>query len=186
MEDTREPRLGSFVKVQGKFKEFAKATNYGEFDARSYYEILGMQIRLQSSVIMEESAEYDNLREKLWELKRYLMSLSEVCFGEDAHIMKAMLLGEKNDLDEDTKQLYQLNGVIHILSISGLHISIIGMGLYKLLSKLRCPKIPSVIISICFMYCLFKFINSFDGAGDQIKNPGKRQMEGIYGTFKPL
>lgn len=153
MEDTREPRLGSLVKVQGKFKEFAKATNYGEFDARSYYEILGMQIRLQSGVIMEESAKYDKLREKLWELKRYLVSLSEVCFGEDAHIMKAMLLGEKSGLDEDTKQLYQLNGVIHILSISGLHISIIGMGLYKLLSKIRCPQIACVIISVCFMYC---------------------------------
>lgn len=153
MEDTREPKLGSLVKVQGKFKEFAKAANYGEFDARSYYEILGMQIRLQSSVIMEESAKYDKLREKLWKLKRYLVSLSEVCFGEDAHIMKAMLLGEKNGLDEDTKLLYQLNGVIHILSISGLHISIIGMGLYKLLSKLRSSKIANVIISISFMYC---------------------------------
>lgn len=153
MQDTKEPRLGSRIKVQGKFKEFAKATNYGEFDARSYYEILGMQIRLQNGVIMEESAKYDKFSEKLWELKRYLISLSEVCFGEDAHIMKAMLLGEKNGLDEDTKQLYQLNGVIHILSISGLHISIIGMGLYKLLNKLRSPKIASVIISICFMYC---------------------------------
>lgn len=153
MEDTREPKLGSLVKIQGKFKEFAKATNYGEFDARSYYEILGMQIRLQSGVIMEESAEYEILREKLWELKRYLLSLSEVCFGEDAHIMKAMLLGEKSGLDEDTKLLYQLNGVIHILSISGLHISIIGMGLYKLLIKLRIPKIASVIISISLMYC---------------------------------
>lgn len=153
MQDAKEPRLGSRIKVQGKFKEFAKATNYGEFDARSYYEILGMQIRLQNGVIMEESAEYDKFSEKLWEFKRYFVSLSEVCFGEDAHIMKAMLLGEKNGLDEDTKQLYQLNGVIHILSISGLHISIIGMGLYKLLNKLRSPKIASVIISICFMYC---------------------------------
>ncbi|MDE6662108.1 MAG: DNA internalization-related competence protein ComEC/Rec2 [Lachnospiraceae bacterium] len=153
MQDAKEPRLGSRIKVQGKFKEFAKATNYGEFDSRSYYEILGMQIRLQNGVIMEESAKYDKFSEKLWELKRYLISLSEVCFGEDAHIMKAMLLGEKNGLDEDTKQLYQLNGVIHILSISGLHISIIGMGLYKLLDKLRSSKIASVIISLCFMYC---------------------------------
>ncbi|MBD5444757.1 MAG: DNA internalization-related competence protein ComEC/Rec2 [Lachnospiraceae bacterium] len=153
MQDTKEPRLGSRIKVQGKFKEFAKATNYGEFDARSYYEILGMQIRLQNGVIMEESAKYDKFSEKLWEFKCYFVSLSEVCFGEDAHIMKAMLLGEKNGLDEDTKQLYQLNGVIHILSISGLHISIIGMGLYKLLNKLRSHKIANVIISVCFMYC---------------------------------
>ena len=76
MQDAKEPRLGSRIKVQGKFKEFAKATNYGEFDARSYYEILGMQIRLQNGVIMEESAEYDKFSEKLWEFKRYFVSLS--------------------------------------------------------------------------------------------------------------
>ena len=66
--------------------------------------------------------------------------------------MKAMLLGEKSGLDEETKQLYQLNGVIHILSISGLHISMIGMGFYKMLQKIRCPKVVTVIISIIYMY----------------------------------
>ena len=148
----QEPKLGSYVRISGKFKKFAKAANPGEFDARNYYSILGMQIRLQNGIILEESSKYDNFREKLWELRQYLSALTEVCFEEDAHIMKAMLLGEKTGLDEDTKLLYQLNGVIHILSISGLHISIIGMGLYKLLQKLRFPLIINVIISICFMY----------------------------------
>ncbi len=31
---------------------------------------------------------------------------------------------------------YQLAGIIHILAISGLHISILGMGLYNLLKKM--------------------------------------------------
>lgn len=149
----QEPKLGSYVRISGKLKEFAKATNPGEFDARNYYGILGMQIRLQSGIILEESAKHSVFREKLWELRQYLSALTEICFEEDAHIMKAMLLGEKSGLDEDTKLLYQLNGVIHILSISGLHISIIGMGLYKLLHKLRCPNLLNVIISIVFMYC---------------------------------
>ncbi|MCH5255687.1 MAG: DNA internalization-related competence protein ComEC/Rec2 [Lachnospiraceae bacterium] len=148
----QEPKLGSYIRISGKFKEFAKAANPGEFDARNYYGILGMQIRLQNGVVLEESSKYDGFREKLWKLRQYLSALIDVCFKEDAHIIKAMLLGEKTGLDEDTKLLYQLNGVIHILSISGLHISIIGMGLYKLLQKLRCPIIINVIISICFMH----------------------------------
>ncbi|MCH5249556.1 MAG: DNA internalization-related competence protein ComEC/Rec2 [Lachnospiraceae bacterium] len=148
----QEPKLGSYIRISGKYKEFAQATNPGEFDARNYYAILGMQIRLQNGVVLEESSKYDWFREKLWRLRQYLSALTEVCFEEDAHIIKAMLLGEKTGLDEDTKLLYQLNGVIHILSISGLHISIIGMGLYKLLQRLRCPLIINVIISVCFMY----------------------------------
>lgn len=147
-----EPKLGSYVKLRGKLKPFAEATNPGEFDARRYYEILGMQLRLQKGVILGEGARYDVFREKLWELKKYLSALTELCFEGDAHIMKAMLLGEKSGLEGETKLLYQLNGVIHILSISGLHISIIGMGLYKLLHKLGCPRLATVLISIGVMY----------------------------------
>lgn len=154
IEEGKEPKVGSYVRVQGKLRSFAEATNPGEFDARRYYQILNFQARLQSAVIMEESGYYNQFREGLYQLKEYLAGLIEVCYEErDASIMKAMLLGEKSGLDEETKQLYQLNGIIHILSISGLHISIIGMGFYKLLSKLRCPKLVNIILSICLMYC---------------------------------
>ena len=47
-----------------------------------------------------------------------------------------MLLGEKSGLDEDVKMRYQMAGMIHILAISGLHISVLGMGLFSLLKKL--------------------------------------------------
>ena len=46
-----------------------------------------------------------------------------------------MLLGEKSVLSEETKELYQNAGISHILAISGLHISMIGMGLYAFLRK---------------------------------------------------
>ena len=42
-----------------------------------------------------------------------------------------MLLGEKGYLEEETKALYQKGGISHILAISGLHITLIGMALYK-------------------------------------------------------
>lgn len=46
-----------------------------------------------------------------------------------------MVLGEKGELPEETKMRYQMAGIIHILAISGLHISLLGMGLYELLKK---------------------------------------------------
>jgi competence protein ComEC len=64
-----------------------------------------------------------------------------------------MLLGEKGTLDKDIKSLYQQNGIIHILAISGLHLSVIGMGLYRLLRKIRCPVTASILLSISVMYC---------------------------------
>lgn len=149
-----EPNMGSYVRVQGKLRTFAQATNPGEFDAGSYYQILDIQARIQNAVILEETPSYDKFRENLYRIRCYFSSLIDICFEEkDASVMKAILLGEKGGLDEDIKMLYQLNGVIHILSISGLHISIIGMGLYKILHKCRCPQILNILFSIAFMYC---------------------------------
>ena len=39
----REPFLGETVQMSGRFKNFTKATNPGEFDSRQYYSILKIQ-----------------------------------------------------------------------------------------------------------------------------------------------
>ena len=43
-----------------------------------------------------------------------------------------MILGDKSNLEEDIKELYQQHGISHILAISGLHVSIIGISLYNI------------------------------------------------------
>ena len=150
----KEPKIGSCVCIQGKFREFSQATNPGEFDARQYYQILNFHGSIQKGKLLEESMEYDSFREGLYQIRQYCGGLLELNFpAKEASIMRAMLLGEKSLLDEEVETLYQLNGVIHILSISGLHISIIGMGLYRVLCKLRMPRIITISISLIFIYC---------------------------------
>lgn len=46
-----------------------------------------------------------------------------------------MILGERGNLDAETKMQYQMAGIMHILAISGLHISFAGMGFFRLLKK---------------------------------------------------
>lgn len=53
--------------------------------------------------------------------------------------MQTLLLGEKEEMDAEVKALYQRNGIAHILSISGLHITLLGMGCYRLLKRLGAP-----------------------------------------------
>ena len=53
----------------------------------------------------------------------------------EAGVLKTMLLGDKQDLETEVRQLYQKNGISHILAISGLHISVLGIGVYKMLRK---------------------------------------------------
>ena len=80
--------------------------------------------------------------------------LEAVC-GEDAGIMQAILLGDKAFLPEEVKKLYQKGGISHILAISGLHISFLGVGLYQSLKKLR---LPVAAAGSCTGLVLFSYV----------------------------
>lgn len=154
LERTDAPAMGSYVAVEGKFRTFSHATNPGEFNSEDYYHIMGSQGRLMESRCLAKSASCDLFRERLCQLREYLALLLQASYPrKEAGIMRAMLLGEKGMLDTDIKSLYQQNGIIHILAISGLHLSILGMGFYKILRKIHIPNMVNIILSIALMYC---------------------------------
>ena len=51
-------------------------------------------------------------------------------------VLVQMTLGDQSLMDTEIKELYQKVGISHILAISGLHISIIGLGIYKLIRRI--------------------------------------------------
>lgn len=154
MRDNKLPKTGSLVMVRGTYRAFLHATNPGEFDAAVYYGIAGQQGRTMDSILLTESAAYDHFRETLYRIRTCLSLLLDACYDErDASVMKAMLLGEKGMLDAELKELYQASGIVHILAVSGLHLSVIGMGLHKLLKRVRMPYAVNIIFCISLMYC---------------------------------
>ena len=147
------PPVGSLVVVAGDFRAFTHASNPGEFDSADYYRIMGQQGRIMNCRCLARSASYSVFRDKLNRLKEYLGLLADHCFDpEDASVIKAMLLGEKGTLNGDIKELYRQNGILHILAISGLHLSVIGMGLHRIMKRMRFPDTVNIILSAAFMY----------------------------------
>ncbi|MCA5011182.1 ComEC/Rec2 family competence protein, partial [Clostridioides difficile] len=45
------------------------------------------------------------------------------------------VLGDTGGLPEDIKSLYQKNGISHLLAISGMHMSFLGLSFYRILRK---------------------------------------------------
>lgn len=132
--------LGSTVTLSGTFMPFSQATNPGEFDAAEYYRTLKIGGRLTKASLLETGGSYWPLREGLYRLKMYFRQRLYRIFPEkEASVMSALLLGDKSDLDAELKDLYKRNGILHILSISSLHITIIGMSVYKLLRRVGLP-----------------------------------------------
>lgn len=154
MEGGAEPAMGSYVRAEGKVRCFQSAGNPGEFDSLKYYRIMEQDFKLENAKILAMGGKEHVISEGLYRLRRYFSGNLDACFEEkEASVMKALLLGEKGTLDSKTKTLYQRNGIIHILAISGLHISIIGMGLYRLLSRCGLSYRASAPLSAAIILC---------------------------------
>lgn len=133
-------KIGQQIILEGTFSHFATATNPGEFDVQRYYAAKGIGGRVRQSQILAVGEKYSFLREKLYGFRQVLHDrLAEVFPAKEASVMQTLLLGEKEELDAEVKELYQKNGIAHILSISGLHITLLGMGVYRLLKRLGLP-----------------------------------------------
>ncbi len=154
MEEQNEAPIGSRVVVRGKAQSFAKATNPGQFDSKEYYHILGMDFKLIKAEIVVRSEEYDILKESLYQIKQKSAAILEYYYTSvEEGIMKTVLLGDKDGLDEEVEAQYKRNGIIHIMAISGLHISMLGVGMYKLLGKLHLPRFVCAAVGISFICC---------------------------------
>ncbi|MBO6214593.1 MAG: DNA internalization-related competence protein ComEC/Rec2, partial [Lachnospiraceae bacterium] len=155
--DFVRPKCGSSVVVMGKKALFERAENFGQFDMAAYEQLRGKDYCLFDSRIVAESSDYDVLREGLLSLREKAAKVYSDAFNRnEAGILDAMVLGDRTSLPREIKGMYQRNGVAHALSISGLHIGIIGYGLYRLLRRLKLSRYLSTGISIVIMllYCV--------------------------------
>lgn len=152
------------VSAIGALYAFNEATNYGQFDQRSYYLARGIALKLYADEIkqVEEAG-------SIWGLVKYaLMDISRsfsdglrsVFDEKDFGILYAMLAGNRSELDDSTKGLYQRMGIAHVLSISGLHITLIGLGLFKVLMMLLKSLKFSVTASCTFVF-LYGMLTGF-------------------------
>ena len=145
--------IGDSVKLLGQLKIFQKAKNEGGFDRCQFYYAQGIDFAVSLKKIQAVKKGKTRVAEGLYRLRtRMVEVINHELSAPDSGILEAMLYGDKNELEEEIKALYLAAGIAHVLTISGLHISIIGMGLYKLLRRLRMGFAASSVIAILFSY----------------------------------
>lgn len=146
--DEAPPKVGSYVRVFGEVSPFLQATNPGEFDAAAYYRRKDCLFALRKTEITAQTKTYGQLEEFLSQMRYESDALFWKLLGEkNGATASAMVLGLKKGMDSEVKALYQGAGISHLLAISGLHLSLIGAGLFGLLKKVRLPAVLSAGIS---------------------------------------
>lgn len=78
-----------------------------------------------------------SVREAFRRLREALLLQIDAIFGETSPTMRALLLGQKQEMDAEVVKALQLTGTAHILAVSGLHLSLIAAALERLLRALR-------------------------------------------------
>lgn len=142
---------GMKILVKGTLKRVEEPANPGGFDSQHYYACRHIYYFMKNAVVRKKTESYSGYRQLLLHVKEKCRQILTAAAGEDAPLFCAMVLGDKQDLEPEMRMRYQLAGIVHILAISGLHISILGMGLYNLLKKIGLGIWPAGIFSLGVM-----------------------------------
>ncbi|MCR5785613.1 MAG: DNA internalization-related competence protein ComEC/Rec2 [Eubacterium sp.] len=141
-------KAGQIISAYGTVSLFDTAANPGNFDMRDYYRRKGIDFSIFADGWEIVNYKFNYVSEFLCKLREGLKTVYSKSVSEDAAgVLLAMTAGDKSLLTDDIKNLYQSAGISHILAISGLHVSVIGMLLFKLLRKLNRSYILSSLIS---------------------------------------
>lgn len=123
---------GSCVRMTGKVQSFARGENPGQYDEYEYGKAQGIGARFQAASVEVLGKKGYFFSGQLWKLRQQLRKIYERLLPEEeAGILDAMLLAEKGMLSEETKDQYRKAGISHILAVSGLHFTLLGMLMFR-------------------------------------------------------
>lgn len=123
----------------------------------SYYKAKGIFLQCfwhsetEINSVSDKPIGYYFLKAKAYAVQR----LGFLMDNETAALAAGMLTGDKSGLSSETREAFARAGLSHTMAVSGLHMSIIVMGLYKLLMLFmrRLSFVPGVIcVFVSFIY----------------------------------
>lgn len=123
---------------------------YNEFDEALYLKSKGVgfigKVNKHSLAVVRNGGGFNNF---IYELNKSLADrVGDLFSDETASIIKAMILGDKSDIDRGVRNKFSFTGTAHILAISGLHVGIIATILFFLLTPITNQKFRIVLFSV--------------------------------------
>ena len=142
--------LGDKVKIKGTLKLPSKNTVPNLFNYRKYLNNNNIYYILTASEITK-------IKNNTKILTHYKNKLQKYINRKKAHTyLNIFILSNKNDLDKEVLNSYQVNGLSHLFSISGMHITLLLGTILNLLDKVSYNRyykyIFLIIILIIYMY----------------------------------
>jgi len=127
--------------LQGSLNEIKPPLNPHQFNYKAYLQNLGIEHQLRvspSDMVVLHDAPGTPYGRAAHIRQNIILKLRRADFGEaELSVIQALLLGQRNDISEETYTAYKNAGAVHILAVSGLHIGILLLLLQFLLKPLE-------------------------------------------------
>ena len=151
-EGTQLPKFGEKVAVTGTLRIPESRRNPKMFDYNLYLKAKGihtvMYLKPQQIISIEEG-KIPFLLKYTGRIKASVSEKLRQVFPEpEGNMLLAVLMGEKNLLEEKQQRIYRNTGIAHIFAVSGLHVGILFIFLNKCFGKLRNP-VRTILILCC-------------------------------------
>lgn len=126
---------GQTISTTGHLWAPDAATNPGEFDFGAYLWREGLAAYATAywdDAVLE--GEPSGLAARMHTLRTGIGRRIDALFPRSASVVRALVLGDRLDMDEDLRASFDRAGITHVLSISGLHITMLAMAAMAALS----------------------------------------------------
>jgi len=130
---------GETIAIRAKISPPRRASVPGSFDYAKYlsHQKIYLTGFVRSPALVQKALPpqgKDQLRYKIEKLRHRINAFIDTTLsGEIAAVYKAILTGDKGSLSQSTKESFIRSGTMHLLAISGLHVSLLGSCLFFLL-----------------------------------------------------
>lgn len=155
----KEYKYGNKISFVGTFEQASRKRNEGGFDYKQYLKtnnIYGIvETKLEQIKLVKENN--SNIISKLANTvaNKIQKKAEELLEKKEASVLTGILIGNKENLEENIKELFRKSNLSHMLAVSGAHVSYIIMGIGFVVSNLkvskRSGKIITIIILLFFM-----------------------------------
>lgn len=142
---------GDTVAMEGEISPPSPPRNPGDFDEKMYLAGKGAGFSLYRTSVDVEGNRLSWYQYPFLLREKLAQGIDQIFSEESAPIAKAMFLGVKDEIPQETRDSFSKTGIAHTLAISGLHVAILSYAFNFLLKKLGSGRKPRFALNIVLL-----------------------------------